>query len=422
MASTRSCAPLSAVPPATFGDAFYSEPPRTPIEGTGSGRVAICLTGQIRSLPISLLNWERTALLRRLQAGLAGTDWFVVTPNSSSYRLWSRMIASLAPLQTFVYDERISFEGGNHTPWPFLEDGTRLRFNLARLPQFADGKSMTGLTQLYQMHKCARLIEAHEKITQKYARVVRLRTDVVSAPGLIHLGPIATCVAQGPSPICRNMSQQTDGLILDCLQEAMSANWTVHSDFVTVVPRADMAPFFNILDNLIELGPRFRVVRVGSLNNELAREGRLPAVNHNNSGSSHCRLAFDLVRATGEPRPLFMSEAMERRLDSAIRACILRAGAAPMQCFEGAAEALYRLPIDLIGACLGWRYDGDVLISPNKTELSPLSGGACTNCHGTHGPLSSLHRKNMAGRAALGDSPGSYPSRTFVRNSAAPYA
>ena len=69
---------------------------------------AVCITGQLRGLPAAVANWRNGPLFRVLPS--ADRDLFLVTSNSSSFRVWLRFVKSeLSPVGMTVVGELASF-------------------------------------------------------------------------------------------------------------------------------------------------------------------------------------------------------------------------------------------------------------------------------------------------------------------------
>ena len=164
--------------------------------GVKKNRLAVCLVGQMRSFPLSYMQWQKirgnsssgTAnLWDVLDAQPGARDFFYVGPQDSAYETWKPFIGSVGLAAQFVYSPKLTVvsEGDfSNATW-----GTKETVDIAGLPHVAINKAYYGdsgygqdslLIQAYQASKCASMVRKYE--TQhgvKYARVARLRTDNV---------------------------------------------------------------------------------------------------------------------------------------------------------------------------------------------------------------------------------------------------
>lgn len=197
----RACAALGLDSDGTFGGVRLATLPQgtpspkrdspTSDSATAShDRVAVCLTGQLRGVPLAMLNWQRGSLLSLLSAGRLHIDWFVVTPNSTAYPVWHPFIESLRPVRVALLRPDAVFDTKAKATdrWGVrTDDEGRTHFNLARFPYFGGrgrdhnaARVVTVLIQQLQMATCQQAIDEHEKSTGvRYKRVARLRTDVL---------------------------------------------------------------------------------------------------------------------------------------------------------------------------------------------------------------------------------------------------
>ena len=149
---------------------------------SGGGRVAVCLTGQIRALPLAFLNWQHGPIGDLLKAGDMRLDLFMVTSNTSSLRFWRTFVHSLRPVEVAVVQKyTIAWFPKHRAPsWAFQEADGVVKLNPSVFPSISDHKVLTALIQHWQLQKCAELIRRRERATGvRYARAARLRTDVV---------------------------------------------------------------------------------------------------------------------------------------------------------------------------------------------------------------------------------------------------
>jgi hypothetical protein len=162
-------------------------------------RAAVCIVGQMRSLPAAYINWRDGPLLPFMMAGGAKLDFFYVGPNSTSFDVWEDFINGLgiSDDQLHIYDDRLNFiddadiqdaisvekeafdrvekDGSVHS----LEMSS-VTFNRADFPIINDGKYISGLIQMYQTSKCGDMIADYEKKQNiKYVRIARLRSDCI---------------------------------------------------------------------------------------------------------------------------------------------------------------------------------------------------------------------------------------------------
>ena len=209
------CDSLGLESDGTFGGVRLASPPRVTLSqaqqpksgwssssgGSSSrrGRVAACITGQLRGFPLAMTNWQQGSLLQVLSAGGLEIDWFMVTPNSTAYSVWNRFVESLRPVRVELLRSDLVFDTKARAAdnWGVREDEDgRTHFNLARFPYFGGkwrnnnwARVVTVLVQQLQMSKCRDAIRAHEDVSGfRYTRVARLRTDVLFS-GLVGMLP-----------------------------------------------------------------------------------------------------------------------------------------------------------------------------------------------------------------------------------------
>ena len=154
---------------------------------------AVCITGQLRGLPAAMANWRNGPLFRVLPN--ADRDLFLVTSNSSSFRMWLRFVKSeLKPVGTTVVGELVSFVNdharSNAPVWTHRASSSGLQFNLAAFPNYKDGKYATSLVQQWQLGECLRLIRRREVEREApYALAARVRADgIFGTPSKGQLG------------------------------------------------------------------------------------------------------------------------------------------------------------------------------------------------------------------------------------------
>lgn len=138
---------------------------------------AMCVTGQLRSLPAAYVNWRYGTLIRSTNADV---DFFLVTSRTHSYSTWHSFITSLQPKKvlaidpqtTIVHNPKLNFSAT-------LDASLHLSINTAKFPKFR-AKAPSLLIQLWQQSQCRRLILEHEYTSGvRYNRIVRVRSDVV---------------------------------------------------------------------------------------------------------------------------------------------------------------------------------------------------------------------------------------------------
>jgi len=154
-------------------------------------RVAVCLTGQLRGLPLSFAQWNDGGFFNLLTANKLGIDFFIVTEATHSFSLWSKaFIPSIKPFGAHVIDF-MSFVDSPDQQWAVLEEASHtennhynLTFNIAKFPKAtAEGaaKRKVFILQQWQAEKCRDLIVRREAEIGKgfrYKRVARVRPDV----------------------------------------------------------------------------------------------------------------------------------------------------------------------------------------------------------------------------------------------------
>jgi hypothetical protein len=82
---------------------------------------AICVTGQLRGLPVAWLNWASGPLFRALTADGSQLDLYFVTSNTSSFRVWLPFVESLQPIDVVVADPHFSFIKRQDEKWAVRE-------------------------------------------------------------------------------------------------------------------------------------------------------------------------------------------------------------------------------------------------------------------------------------------------------------
>lgn len=138
---------------------------------------AMCVTGQLRSLPAAYVNWKYGTLIRSTNADV---DFFLVTSRTNSYSTWHSFITSLQPKKILAIDPRTTIQNNPKLNFSAtLDAGLHLSINTANFPEFRD-KAPALLMQLWQQSQCRRLILEHEHTSGvRYSRIVRVRSDVV---------------------------------------------------------------------------------------------------------------------------------------------------------------------------------------------------------------------------------------------------
>ena len=380
-------------------------------------RVAICITGQLRGFPLAMVNWRGGSLLNILRAGGLEIDWFVVTPNSTSFDVWRPFVESLSPVRVVLLNPEMYFDGekGGMASGVRVDEEGRVHFNMAKFPRIrmSDNPSrmVTVVVQQFQMAKCRDAIIAHEEATnQRYKRVARLRPDILFS-GLAHswahkyLVPTepgfpapdaATSVthddtARSAVPeylACRFGNSTSDvftshraatrcetaltlaraRLVRDCGDylfrlEAVGQSWLVGSDLWLYGSRdVVMDHYLRTLQILEERGDRLRERGASSSNTIqhlrdvwLATWASLPA-GHQPRNAGACSVAtaqVDIVRTAGPPTRRFFLQLSETGPD-------FKATCRNMASFEECVrtqEAVWALPFAEAGRCVGLDYD-----------------------------------------------------------------
>ena len=156
-------------------------------------RVAACVVGQVRALPLAYMNWKLGQLLQVLASGGMTVDFFVVTSNTTSLTFWKDAIQMLRPVQMVVTEPTIDVRKEPRSPWAFRKAGGKLQFNIARFPWYRDQKVASSLVQHWQLYECGRLIMKQENATGvRYTRAARLRSDVIFSTKLSQLSGFRT--------------------------------------------------------------------------------------------------------------------------------------------------------------------------------------------------------------------------------------
>lgn len=147
-------------------------------------RVAVCITGQLRGLPVAVLNWQMGSLFRLLRAGGLALDIFLVTSQSKSFDTWWPFVQSqLRPVRVVVLNPTLAFNSTSSASegWAVRNLSSHVQFNLDAFPWFENHKYGTVLVQHYQMDWCRTIIaEQEQRVTHvPYLRVARLRSDLI---------------------------------------------------------------------------------------------------------------------------------------------------------------------------------------------------------------------------------------------------
>ena len=78
---------------------------RESLSSEGSKRTAVCIVGQLRSLPIAFINWRDGFLFDWLTRTGHSVDFFVVTSKSNSYTVWGDFLQVLcSPSCSVAFD------------------------------------------------------------------------------------------------------------------------------------------------------------------------------------------------------------------------------------------------------------------------------------------------------------------------------
>ena len=370
-------------------------------------RIAVCLTGQIRALPLVFMNWQQGPIGRLLKAGGMQLDLFVVTSNTSSLLYWQRFIDSLQPAGMAIVSKYVLgwFPRSRLPAWSFQEAGGVVTFNPAVFPKFVDHKIATALIQHWQMSKCADLIRRREQVNgELYMRVARLRTDVLYGgmlPGLANVAfaryfacthqagmEDASC-AQSLQMQWTPASELCERRLKNTAIETPTQQWYVSSDFLIfgsrdvvidglfrgmqVLPEAKTAGV-NSFRNLMYA---WRIIRTKALGHNISKASTSASVN-GHFRSSACLAAVgaaDVVRMAGPPVSRFFLQHSESKIyqmtqnesrkqptsKSLLPFCEELIG------LSACLRLLWNLPLWAIGDCLWLRYDNENLSSVLKT-------------------------------------------------------
>ena len=215
-----------------------------PTQHAASGRrSALCITGQLRALPLAYCSWQQT-VFPALLAGGAEVDIFLVTSNSSSFRAWEMFARSLNPVETYVArDFAFNSSTRQHDLWTVHEAPSRLvSFNVNRLPIWRSRHNEPVLIQQWQHSKCAKLIRQHEqRVGASYWKVARMRTDVVfhrSHKDKVPAGRMHGCVPGNEE------------------EDAAGKNWVILSDFFLLGSRNASLAMMDGLEWLAKVGAK----------------------------------------------------------------------------------------------------------------------------------------------------------------------
>ena len=196
----------------------------------GVKRVAACVSGQARSLPVAFMSWRQT-IFRLLRAGGEfELDLFLVIANSSSLLHWLHFINRLRVVDLVVTEPTAFYNKTARVAdgWTVQSRDGRVHFNLARFPWWREHKYGVVLMQHYQLGVCRRTIQDHEERSGfRYERVARLRTDIVFSGVLVEgwvARPKGGPVARAPgTPMADSLSiaaaaaRRTLEKYLDCV-------------------------------------------------------------------------------------------------------------------------------------------------------------------------------------------------------------
>ena len=376
-------------------------------------RVAVCITGQIRALPLAELSWQRSGLLQALRAGGAQLDVFLVTSNTSSLAFWRSYVDSLKPVRVHVvskyafawFDSSSQRSRSEAKKFGLLREteGT-VTIDPQALPRFADMKQATAFIQHYQMRKCGELIRQHEQaVGVRYDRVARLRTDVVyggfstanssSNPSYGRFLRCARAVgADGSLLHCAESLRSEKRAVLSACEEHLSSlsplrHWFVASDFGIFGSRSIVVDGLfqglealakakreglNYLRTLLAAWPIIRthayskvlgapVVHVRNLSKRTRHGNNFLHSADLNGGA--CVAAFgsaDVVRVAGPPTLRYFlqfSEQLQRTGHRRRLTPALLPECAELLGLEDCVDLLWSLDVRTADSCLGLRYD-----------------------------------------------------------------
>lgn len=383
-----------------FGAVSLAAPLR-PRPAASTLGVAVCLTGQLRGLPVAVLNWRAASLLDVLRAGGLDLDFFVVTSNSSSYATWAPFVASLRPERVITVAPAIRFNRTAATDrWAHrLVDGT-LEFNLHRYPWVRHHKYGTVLVQQWQLAQCREAILEREAATGGlYSRVARLRTDVVFSGLLPRLWPsprAAETIYGAPRAPTDGAVEAAAPAYLECLAAGGGGVGASACDAILVAERARLAKA--CADHLADLessreewlvgtdlylyGSRDVMVK-GYLRGLRALERARAEENvtlihhvvdawrhvgvaasaalgarrlvHHGGACAHALADYDIVRAAGPPARRFFLQRSETA--ESLAPCLAARGTSVAACMRARIEDSFRLPLAAISSCVQLDYD-----------------------------------------------------------------
>ena len=149
---------------------------------------ALCITGQLRSVPLAHQNWVSGPVYRLLSGPSSllssgnSIDTYVVTSQSNSFSVWTDwMNKTLRPQSVLATSVGFDMLDVPAEQWTHRLNGTRLQFNLRHMRGVHGLKKLDAqLVQLAHAWHCVSLVEEGEqKLQKRYATIVRIRSDVV---------------------------------------------------------------------------------------------------------------------------------------------------------------------------------------------------------------------------------------------------
>jgi hypothetical protein len=366
-------------------------------------RVAVCITGQLRALPVAVLNWQQS-LLKILRAGGLALDVFVVTSESRSFEAWRPFLESMRPVRVialgpgYIFNRTSTF----HEGWAVRNASGRIEFNLARFPWFGYYKYGTVLVQQYQMQLCRRIIAQQEHQTGvQYLRVARVRTDLIfsglpiawdalpGAPrghperryhGNMSSGTISDCRLHGEAgagpgtpwgdrtsaECATRLSTVRERIVQECESylasvEERAESWLTGSDLWLFGSRDVMMGTYlrglHILEQakLHRPNESLRIENIRNVWNYVwaawqASDGGSRQL-HSGYACTAATADLDFVRASGSNRRFFLQlSESDRKLAPCLRQTTL------IECMR-AEEARWAVPFAVLSACVGFDYD-----------------------------------------------------------------
>ena len=335
---------------------------------------ALCITGQLRSVPLAHQNWVSGPVYRLLSGPSSllssgnSIDTYVVTSQSNSFSVWTDwMNKTLRPQSVLATSVGFDMLDVPAEQWTHRLNGTRLQFNLRHMRGVHGLKKLDAqLVQLAHAWHCVSLVEEGEqKLQKRYATIVRIRSDVVVGAQLwpTRLQPWDTAsaaapkVPKGPPVRCRAAADatRTDFLAMEdasvdrCVaQSSKRGSWLIHAEWFDAGTRGEMLHLLRGIDELTSsahhhnnslplhaIGWRVALKKTG-LGQEATR------CVHTASTLGSCAEAFcdfDFIRAVGPPTGAYFFQETEWQCAGAGTCSSKPPEVCPRECVDAACKS-----------------------------------------------------------------------------------